>query len=59
MPFYPRMSQNVKKYNSTTKHLRYSYISIITNLLRTDNETKSVKTIYKTRSIKKDKKDKE
>ena len=46
MPFYPRMSQNVKKYNSTTKHLRYSYISIITNLLRTDNETKSVKTIY-------------
>ena len=43
-------------YNSTTRHLKYSYISILTNLLRTDNETKSVNTI----SIKKkDKKDKE
>ena len=43
MPFYLKMS---KKYNSTTRHLRYSYISILTNRLRTDNETKSVKTIY-------------
>ena len=33
-------------YNSTTRHLKYSYISILKNLLRTDNETKSVKTIY-------------
>ena len=31
--------------NSTMRHLRFSYISIVTNL-RTDNETKSVKTIY-------------
>ena len=50
MPF----SSNVKKYNSATRHLRYSYISILTDLLQTDNETKSV-----TRSIKKDKKEKE
>ena len=28
------------------RHLRFCYISILTNLLRTDNETKSVKTIY-------------
>ena len=28
------LSANVKKYNSTTRHLRYSYISILTNLLR-------------------------
>ena len=39
----------------TTRHLKFRYISILTNLLRTDNETKS----GKTRSIKKDKKDKE
>ena len=31
---------------STTRHLRYIYISIFTNLLRTDSETKSVKPIY-------------
>ena len=37
---------------SATRHLKYSYISIFTNLLGTDNETKSVK-------LKKDKKDKE
>ena len=36
------MSQNI---NSTTRHLKFSYISILTNL-RTDNEMKSVKTIY-------------
>ena len=42
MPFYLQMSQNI---NSTTRHLKFSYISILTNLLRTDNETKSVKTI--------------
>ena len=30
----------------TTRHLNLSYISILTNLLRTVNETKSVKTIY-------------
>ena len=36
------MSTNI---NSTTRHLKFSYISILTNLLRTDNETESVKTI--------------
>ena len=38
-----KVSQNI---NETTRHLKFSYISILTNLLRTDNETKSVKTIY-------------
>ena len=42
MPFSLKMSENIK---STTRHLKYSYISIFTNLLRTDNETKSVKPI--------------
>ena len=28
------------------RHLKFCYISILTNLLRTDNETKIVKTIY-------------
>ena len=37
---------------STTRHLKYSYISIFTNLLRTDNEMKSVN-LYTTISIKK------
>ena len=37
------MSQNV---NETTRHLKFRYISILTNFLRTDNETKSVEAIY-------------
>ena len=37
------MSQNI---NKTIRHLKFCYISILTNLLLTDNETKSVKTIY-------------
>ena len=37
------MLQNI---NETMRHLKCHYISILTNLLRTDNETKSVKTIY-------------
>ena len=41
MPFCLEMSQNI---NSTTSHLKFGYISILTNL-QTDNETKSVKTI--------------
>ena len=32
--------------NKIMRHLKFCYISILTNLLRTDNETKSVKTIY-------------
>ena len=38
-----KMSQNI---NETTRHLKFRYISILANLLRTDNKTKSVKTIY-------------
>ena len=38
------MSENI---NETPRHLKFRYISIFfTNLLQTDNETKSVKTIY-------------
>ena len=29
-----------------TRHLKFRYVSILTNLLRSDNKTKSVKTIY-------------
>ena len=36
------MSENI---NETTRHLKFRYISILTNLLWTDNEMKSVKTI--------------
>ena len=43
MPLYMKMSQNI---NKTMRHLKFRYISTLTNLLRTDNETKSVKTIY-------------
>ena len=32
------MSQNI---NKTTRHLRFRYISILTNLLRTQNITKN------------------
>ena len=38
-----KMSGNV---NETRRHSKFRYISILTNLLRTDNETKSVKAIY-------------
>ena len=43
MPLYMKMSENI---NKTTLHLKFRYILILTNLLGTDNETKSVKTIY-------------
>ena len=43
MPLYMEMSQNI---NERTRHFKFCYISILTNLLRTGNETKSVKTIY-------------
>ena len=43
-PSYMKMSENI---NEMMKHLKFCYISILTNLLQTDNETKSVKTIYK------------
>ena len=32
-----KMSENI---NETTRHLKCSYISILANLLRTDNKTK-------------------
>ena len=44
LPLYLKMSENIYQ---TTRHLKFHYISILTNLLRTDNETKSVKTIHK------------
>ena len=31
---------------STSKHLKYNYLSIFTDLLQTKNETKSVTRIY-------------
>ena len=43
MPLYMKMSQNI---NKTMRRLKFCYTSILTNLLRTDNATKSVKTIY-------------
>ena len=43
MPLHMKMSENI---NETTRHLNFRYISILTNLPRTDNETKSVKTLY-------------
>ena len=43
MLFSLKLSKNKK---STTGHLKYNYISIFTNLLRTDNEIKSVKPIF-------------
>ena len=33
MPLYMKMSQNI---NETTRHLKFRYILILTNLLRTD-----------------------
>ena len=54
MPFYLQMSKNI----TDPRDIYDSYISILTNLLRTDNETKSEK-LYTTRLIKKDEKDKE
>ena len=43
MPLYLKMSENI---NESTRHLKFRYILILTNLLQTNNETKSVKTIY-------------
>ena len=43
---YAFFFENVKNIKSTMRHLKYSYISIFTNLLWTDNEMKSVKPIY-------------
>ena len=42
MPLYLKMSENIYQ---TMRHLKFRYLSILTNLLRTDNETKRVKTI--------------
>ena len=43
---YAFVYENVTNINKTTRHLKFRYISILTNLLPTENETKSVKTIY-------------
>ena len=53
MPLSLKMLKNIK---STTRYLKYSYISIFTNLLRANNETKTYVQSYQS---KKDKKDKE
>ena len=34
MPLYMKMSQNI---NETIRHLKFRYISILTNLLQTDH----------------------
>ena len=44
MPFLLKMSKKTKKRRRDI--LKLSYFSIFTNLLRTDNERKSLKTIY-------------
>ena len=49
MPFYLQISTNI---NSTTRHLRFSYISILTNLLRTDNITPHKKKKEKKKKMK-------
>ena len=46
MPFYLEMSKNITQQRDIYDSYKFSLISILTNLLRTDNETKSVKTIY-------------
>ena len=43
MLLYLKMSENIIE---TTRHLKFRDIWILTNLLRTDNETKSVKIMY-------------
>ena len=43
MPLYLKIPENI---NEKTRHLKFHYISILTNLLWTDNETKTGKTIY-------------
>ena len=45
MPLYLKMSDNI---NEMMRHLKFCCILILTNLLRTNNETKSVKTMYNT-----------
>ena len=58
MPFSLTMSKNIK---STTTHVKYSYISIFTNLLQILyiyyglRMKRKVLKLYKTRSIRKDK----
>ena len=43
MSLYLKISEKI---NETTRHLKFCHISILTNILRTDSETKNVKTIY-------------
>ena len=39
MPLYLKMSENI---NKTTRHLKFCYISILTNLLRTDHKNRNI-----------------
>ena len=43
MSLYLEMSESI---SSTTRHLKFGFILILANLLRTDNERKRLKTIY-------------
>ena len=45
-----KISENI---NETTRHLKVCYISILSNLLRTDNKTKSVKNYIQLDQLKK------
>ena len=41
MPLYLKMLENINE--TTTRHIKFRYISILTNLLRIDNETEKCK----------------
>ena len=43
MPLYMKMSENI---NETTRHLKFRYISILTNLLRTEDLSESLFHLY-------------
>ena len=50
MPLYLKMLENIYQ---TTRHLKFGYISILTNLLRIDNETKKCKNYMQLEQLKK------
>ena len=43
MPLYMKMSENI---NETTRHLKFRYISILTNLLRTVFAKNSISEVW-------------
>ena len=52
MPFSLKMSKNIK---FTTRHLTFSYISILTNLLQIDKRVKTIYNLYRLKKIKRTK----